>query len=164
MEKVFVGKIVNTHGIKGEMRIISDFERKDLVFKVGKSIIISSLPHIITSYRVHKEFDMISIEGYDNINQVIPFKGQNVYVEREDLELAESDYLLADLIDMFVIMNDKIIGSIIDYTTGLNPLLVVMHEEKQFYIPMNGDFITNVDVKNNKVFVSDSVRGLMNEN
>ena len=40
MDLVYVGKIVNTHGIKGELRIKSDFEKKDLVFKVGGKIII----------------------------------------------------------------------------------------------------------------------------
>ena len=39
MEKVYIGKIVNTHGIKGELRILSDFEFKDKAFKVNTEII-----------------------------------------------------------------------------------------------------------------------------
>ena len=82
MDLVYVGKIVNTHGIKGELRIRSDFERKDLVFKVGNKIIIDKEEHIIKSYRYHKIFDMITIDDYDNINDVLKFVGKNVYVSR----------------------------------------------------------------------------------
>ena len=35
MDKVYIGKVVNTHGIKGELRILSDFPYKDKVFKIN---------------------------------------------------------------------------------------------------------------------------------
>ena len=60
VDLVYVGKIVNTHGIKGELRIRSDFEKKELVFKVGNKIIIEDTEHVIRSYRYHKVFDMIN--------------------------------------------------------------------------------------------------------
>ena len=51
MDKIYVGKIVNTHGIKGEIRILSDFQFKDKVFKKDKKLIIDNLEYIIRSYR-----------------------------------------------------------------------------------------------------------------
>ncbi|MDE5539223.1 MAG: ribosome maturation factor RimM, partial [Bacilli bacterium] len=56
MEYVYLGKIVNTHGIKGEVRVLSDFERKDLVFKKGFALFIGEKKekHIINTYRRHK--------------------------------------------------------------------------------------------------------------
>ena len=60
MDLVYVGKIVNTHGIKGELRIKSDFERKELVFKIGNKIIIENVEHIIRTYRFHKIFDIFN--------------------------------------------------------------------------------------------------------
>ena len=71
MDLVCVGKIVNTHGIKGELRIRSDFEKKEMVFKVGNKIIIDNEEHIIRTYRYHKIFDMITIDEYTNINDVL---------------------------------------------------------------------------------------------
>ena len=62
MELVYVGKIVNTHGIKGELRIISKFERISDVFKVGNEIYIGE-EHIkekIASYRHHKQFEIFT--------------------------------------------------------------------------------------------------------
>jgi hypothetical protein len=99
MDLVYVGKVVNTHGIKGELRIISDFEKKELVFKVGNKIIIDSDEHTIRTYRFHIIFDMITIDELDNINDVLCFVGKNVYVSRDSLKLKSSDYLLSDLID-----------------------------------------------------------------
>ena len=89
MDLVYVGKIVNTHGIKGELRILSDFEKKELVFKVNNNIIIDDEEHTIRTYRKHKVFDMITIDDYDNINQVLCYVGKSVYVSRYSMKLKE---------------------------------------------------------------------------
>ena len=60
MQKVYVGKVVGTHGIKGEIRIISDFQFKDKVFVVGNSLVINDKDYVIRSYRKHKNFDMVT--------------------------------------------------------------------------------------------------------
>ena len=57
MNKIVIGKYVNTHGIKGEIRIKSNFIYKDRVFRVGNEIIIDK-PYIIASYRIHKDYDI----------------------------------------------------------------------------------------------------------
>ena len=88
MDLVYVGKIVNTHGIKGELRIRSDFEKKELVFIPGNKIIIDKEEHTIRTYRYHKVFDMITIDDYDNINDVLCFVGKKVYVSRDELNSA----------------------------------------------------------------------------
>ena len=72
-----LGKYVNTHGIKGEIRILGDFSRKDLVFKPGFKIYIKENEYVIKSYRKHKEYDMITLEGINNINDIIDLKGNN---------------------------------------------------------------------------------------
>ena len=71
MKYLYIGKIVNTHGIKGEIRIISKFKFKEKVFKKDMTIYIGENKdkEIISTYRVHKNFDMITMNGYDNINQ-----------------------------------------------------------------------------------------------
>ena len=62
MNKIFIGKVVSTHGIKGEIRILSDFPYKDKVFIVNNKIIIDDKEYIIKSYRVHKGYDMVTLE------------------------------------------------------------------------------------------------------
>ena len=84
MNYIYVGEIVNTHGIKGEVRLVSNFERKDLVFKNGFNIYIGNNKEkmIINTYRVHKNFDMLTFIGLNDINDVIIYKGENVYILR----------------------------------------------------------------------------------
>ncbi len=154
MDLVYVGKIVNTHGIKGELRIKSDFEKKDLVFKVGGKIIIDKEEHIIRSYRVHKVFDMITIDELDNINDVLCYVGKNVYVSRDSLKLSKKDYLLSDLIGLNVVFNDKVYGIVKDYSNDVNPLLQIEYDTN-YFIPINSNYIIDVDLENKKIIVDD---------
>ncbi len=160
MKDIFIGKVSSTHGIKGEIKIRSDFELKDEVFKVGNSIIIGGQSYKITSYRVHKGYDMVTLEGLNDINQVLIFKGKDVYVKREQLNLEDDEYVLDDLIGMDIYLDEKNLGTVKDYVTGLNPLLEIIGEKK-FYIPLNGNYIINVDLNDKKIFVSDEVKGLL---
>lgn len=161
MELVYVGKIVNTHGIKGEIRVKSDFELKSRVFEVGKEIVIANKTYVIASYRVHKGFDMITLEGFDDINQVLPFKGKGLFIRRDYLDLGDKDYILEDLIGCDIILNDEVLGRVTDYQTGMNQLLIVNFNNKTYYIPLNGDFIKSVDASNNKIFVNEDIKGLI---
>jgi len=159
MDLVYVGKIVNTHGIKGELRIKSDFEKKELVFKAGNKIIIESTEHTIRTYRFHKIYDMITIDEYDNINDVLCFVGKNVYVSRDSLKLKKDDYLLSDLIGLNVVFNDTVYGIVRDYSNDLNPLLKIEYD-KNYYIPINSNYIKSVDLDSKKLYVED-IEGLI---
>ncbi len=161
MDYISVGKIVNTHGIKGELRILSDFELKNQIFIIGKNIYIgdSFIKEEIASYRKHKEFDMITLKDYNNINQVLKYLRKQVYVKREDLNIDK--YLMTDLIGFDVYLKEQKIGKIIDFVyNGSNKLLVV-EGLKKFYIPMVEDFVNKVDINNCKVDVTDNVKGLI---
>ena len=115
-EFIYIGKIVNTHGIKGEVRILSDFERKDKVFIKGMNIYIGKKKEkeIINSYRHHKNFEMITIIGYTDINQVLKYKGLNVYIKKSDLNLDNGEYLDSDLIGLDVIVDGLVKGKVTD--------------------------------------------------
>lgn len=160
MERVFVGKIVNTHGIKGEFRIKSDFDKKSHVFVVGKNIIIDDETYEIRTYRVHKGYDMITLTDFFDINDVLPFKGMNVYVSRDSLNLGEEEYLMEDFNGADVVLNSVTIGRVIDYTEGVNPLLEV-DGDRHFYIPLNANFIVKFDKRMKVLVLDDSARGLM---
>ncbi len=162
MKKVFVGKIVNTHGIKGEFRIKSDFDRKDLLFIVGQEIYIGSSLYKIASYRRHKEYDMITLEGYNNINDVLEFKGMNVFVDRDSLQLKSDEVIYNDLVGMEVICSSDVLGIADDYINDKNPLLEVRGvDNKVFYIPLLGNFILDVNSTDKRISVSEETKGLM---
>lgn len=161
MDNVYVGKIVNTHGIKGEIRIISDFEYKNRVFVVGKKVIINNREYVINSYRVHKNFDMITFGDFNNINEVLPFIGMKVFVKREYLDLTNDEYLLSDLMGMKIIINNIEIGIVNDYNNGINPLLEVKSNDKTIYIPLKGNFIKSIDWDKSVIYLNEEARDLL---
>ena len=126
---VYVGKIVNTHGIKGEIRILSDFEYKDKVFVPNMKIYIGRKKEqeVIQTYRHHKNFEMITMKGYTNINEVLKYKGLYVYVDKNDLKLSSLEILDSDLINLTVILDGVKKGTIKDIRkmNGNNKLLEI---------------------------------------
>lgn len=153
MEYVKIGKLVNTHGIKGEVRILSNFDKKSLVFVVGRKLYIGDNKELVTieSYRPHKVYDMCVFSEYNYINDVLKFKGKNVYVNREDLSLNEDDYLESDLIGMNLIYNNLSLGSIKDIINNNGYKLLLTSEDK--YIPYNKEFISEVSLSNREVIL-----------
>ncbi len=157
---IYIGKIVNTHGIKGELRILSNFSSKNKVFIPQMPIYIDNQKEIINSYRHHKMFDMITLKNYNNINEVLKYKGKKVYIKEEDLNLKSGEYILEELIDYIIIENKENLGLVKDiiYNNGNNLLLV--KGKKDFYIPFNEHFIKNVDKEKKEVTV-ENAKGLI---
>ena len=162
MDLVYIGKIVNTHGIKGELRILSDFEKKDVVFKPGFTLYLGEgqARQVISSYRKHKMFDMVTFEGYDNINQVLIFKGMKVYANREDLNLDDNDYLLEDLIGFSIKDNGEILGKVKEIVYNGSGTLLVVEGTKTFYIPNNKEFVKKV-LLDEKEIECENAKGLI---
>ncbi len=161
MEYINIGKIITTHGIKGELKIISTFQEKDQVFKKDFNIYIGNNHQLetINTHRVHKNYNMITLNNYTNINEVLTFLKQNVYVLRSDLEI--KDYLLEDIINMDIILNKEILGKITEIIYNKSNILISVTGPKNFYIPYNQEFIKEVDIKNNQVHVNEITKGLI---
>lgn len=159
---IYLGRIVNTHGIKGELRLLSDFEKKELVFKKDFPIYIGQVKQkeIITNYRTHKEFDMVTLKGYTNINEVLKYKGEKVYINKEDLHLKEEEYLYAELIGLFIYENEEKLGIVKNIVYNKSNILLYIEGEKNFYIPLNQEFIKKVDVPLGKIEVANA-KGLI---
>ena len=153
MNKVILGKYVNTHGIKGEIRIKSNFPYKSKVFKIDNEIIINDNIYKIKSYRVHKEYDMITLDGINSIND-IPFpKNTKVFIDR-DKYLLKNDYLDSDLIG-FIVYNSKLEREVtgIYYINDKKKLI----ETKEGYIPF--ELVKNIDLDNKRILIEE-VEGL----
>ncbi len=163
MEYLYVGKIVNTHGIKGEVRILSEFRYKDKVFVQGFPIYVGKdkILEIVRSYRVHKIFDMITMEGYSNINEVLKYKGQAVYVRRDDLKLDRDEFLDEDLIGLDVIVNQQIVGKVKRIIRGVQDLLVVERDGQEYKVPYVSGLVKEIQLE--KGITLEDVKGLLGD-
>lgn len=154
MNKILIGKVVNTHGIKGEIRILSDFPFKEKVFVVDNKIIIDDKEYIIKSYRVHKGYDMITLDGFDNINDVLFLLKSNVYVLEDSLKLDDDEILDEELITYKVLTNDGKEGIIkeIFKASSTNKILRIMFD-REVLIPINSPMVKKIDKKNKEVII-----------
>ena len=157
-EFVYIGKVVNTHGIKGEFRILSNFELKDKVFVLNNRIYIGDdkKEYTILSYRHHKDFEMITVEGITDINQAILLKGKKVYFKRSDLELNSDDYLIDDLLDCEVLEDNLTLGKVTDIIYNNSNILLNVTGSNNFYIPIKGNYIIKVDKEAKKIYTSNA--------
>lgn len=161
MEKVYIGKIVGTHGIKGEIRIISNFEFKDKVFLINSPIYIEDEKHIIKTYRKHKNYDMITIDDITDINDVLKYKNKKVYKDKSDISLNEDEVLDSELVKYKVIDKSGKSGIIkeIFYASSTNKIIRCMFD-KEVLIPYKDEFIKKMD-KKNMVLEVELIDGMM---
>ena len=152
MDKVFIGKIVSTHGIKGELKILSDFPYKNKVFVVDKKIIIDDKEYTIKSYRVHKNFDMVTLDDYKDINEVLFLLKRNVYVSKDELSFNDDEILDEDLITYKVLTNTGKVGIIkeIFRASETNKIIRVLFD-KEVLVPYS--FIKSIDKDKKEVII-----------
>ena len=160
MNKVYIGKIVNTHGIKGELRILSDFPYKDKVFKINNKLIIDDNEYIIKSYRVHKNYDMVTLDDYNDINEVLFLLKKKVYFNKEDLSLNDNEILDEDLIKYKVITKDGKYGTIKEiFMASPENKILRLELDKEVLVPFNSPMIVNIDKEKEEVLI-DIINGM----
>ena len=139
---LYIGDLVNTHGIKGEVRIISNFKYKEVVFKPNNYIYINGEKIKIKTYRKHKNYDMVTFENYDNINDVLKFKGNKVYIDKK--EYTFPGILNEDLYGKKVYDNKKYIGILKNIISNGSGELLVVQGKKEYLIPYVDEFVKNI--------------------
>lgn len=141
---IYIGKYISTHGLKGEIKIKSNFSRKDLVFIPNNTIYIDSKPYKILTHRVHKTYNMVTLEGINDIKDIIDLRGSNVYVDNI------SEPLVEDYINYKVIKNNKdySVKEIID--NSKYKILVLSNNDM---IPLINEFIENIDNKEKTILI-----------
>ena len=154
MKYILVGKIVNTHALKGEVRLLSSFEFKNKAFVPSKKLYIGMNynEEEIETYRKHKNFDMIKFKGIDYINDVLKYKGCYVYVNEDDLNLSDDEILVSEYPLYEVYDNDNLVGRITEYRNDNGNEMIRINDK---FIPYNKDFITKIDKANKKIIMHD---------
>lgn len=138
-----IGKVVNTHGLKGEVRILSDFKYKDVIFKKGNEVYICGIKYIITSCRKHKIYDLICFEGLNDINDILNLKGENISINREDYVF--EGILNEDLYGKKVYDKNKYIGSLKEIIKNKNQEILVIKGKKEILVPYVDEFVDNIN-------------------
>ena len=155
MKFIKIGKIVNTHGIKGELRILSNFRHKNKVFVKNMKVYVGKKKQefIINSYRFHKIYDMVTFEGFSNINDVEYLKGDYVYINEDDLILDNDEIYSEKLIGFDAYIGDKKVGIVTEVID--TPANEVIRINENILVPYVNDFIDKIDMDNNSIYIND---------
>ncbi len=161
-EYLNVGKIVNTHGIRGEVRVISQTDFPEERYQKGAKLVLfregkEPLELTVAGHRKHKNFDLLTFEGYPNINDVEPLRDGILKVSMEDLsELEENEFYYHEIIGLTVVEADgTVIGKIKEILSpGANDVWVVQRKgQKDALIPYIESVVKHIDLANEVVTV-----------
>lgn len=148
--KIVIGDLVNFHGIRGEVKVLSDSDFAEIRFKPGNVVEINNTEYTISGYRTHKGFHMLTFEGVTNINEVEDLKGKPVYGEvSEEEELAEGEYHYKDIIGLEaqLLETGEVLGKVVNIVeTGAKDVFVIKGK-KEIMIPFVEEFIPVVDLE-----------------
>ena len=155
MNKIYVGLVVSTHGIKGEIRIISKLEQslKEKVFKVGNSILINDKEYKLRSHRRHKNYDMVLLDDFNNINDVLFLMKQKVYIDSKYIELSAKEDFELNYKEYEVITSDKQKGVVkaLEETGNNYKIIRVVINNKEELVPYNEHFLKKIDSSKKQV-------------
>lgn len=160
-----VAKIVNTRGLRGELKVISYTDFPEERFKSGTELQIfktekDEVPVQTVTVKNAKEYKgsfIVTLEGMNSINDVEKFKGMILKVEEDQLQdLEEGEFYLHQIIGLDVIENDQKIGTIKEVLSyGPNDVWVVKRpNQNDLLLPYLKDVILNVDLEQGAVQVS----------
>ncbi|WP_100404503.1 ribosome maturation factor RimM [Bacillus solitudinis] len=164
-----VGKIVNTHGVRGEIRVISATDFAEERYAKGTKLMVKvndkEIPVIVAHHRTHKNFDLLQFEGYNNINDVEVFKGHQLYVSADQLnELDEDEFYYHEIIGCTVMTEEgEDLGKVKEIIeTGANDVWVVKRTAggKDLLIPYIEQVVREVEI-DKKLIVIHVLEGLL---
>lgn len=163
-----VGKLVNTHGLKGEVRIISITDFANERYQKGQTLALLKDGQwlkdvVIGSHRKHKNFDIVTFENHPSINDVEKYKGCMLAVDEQYLtDLEEDTYYYHEIIGLEVFVGDEFVGKVKEILElGSNDVWVVQRQkQKDALIPFINDVVLTVDIENKRVQVA-PIEGLL---
>lgn len=172
MDYLNVGKIVNTQGLQGEMRVMSVTDFAEERFKKGARLaLFDEQDQFVTeveiaSHRKAKQFDIVKFKGMYHINDIEKYKGFRLKVSQENLtDLDEGEFYYHEIIGLEVYEKGVLIGTVKEILQpGANDVWVVKRKgKKDLLLPYIPPVVLEVDIEKNRVEV-ELLEGLDDEN
>nr|WP_242854387.1 ribosome maturation factor RimM [Oxobacter pfennigii] len=157
VEYMRIGKIVNTQGIKGEVRVIpltediNRFDDLNFVFLDDEKLVKLEIEQV----KYHKNFVLIKFMGYDDMSKSETLKDNYILIDRANaIKLPKGSYFVSDLINLSVYEKDVFLGKIIDIlTTGSNDVYIVKDKDREILIPALKSVVKEININEGKMEV-----------
>lgn len=156
MEKIKIGKIVNTVGLKGEVKVYNYSDSIE-IYETIESIYVEDRLTVIENIRAQKNMVILKLEGADDRNAAEALRGKELYITEDDLpELPEGQYYVRDLIGMSVTEEDgNLLGHVTDVlqNTAQDIFEVESENGKKLLIPKVDQFVLDIDAEKREITV-----------
>ena len=140
------GQIVSTHGIRGELKVLPWADGPAFLTLFDR-IYLKGREYALESARVQKTCVLLKLQGVDTVEAAQALRDAVVQVNREDVELEEGTYFIADLIGLSVLDGERKVGAIREILTMPGNDVYVVQGEHTYMIPAVKEFLleTNLD-------------------
>lgn len=160
-EPVLLGKIIATHGVKGQLRVFL-FSGEFSSIAGLDTVMVKAPNRVMEIFEVaaaarHGKKILLTLKNYDNVNQVLHLVGRELYVERDQLpELPEGEYYWRDLVGLRVVTDQgEMLGTLTEIiATGSNDVYVVQGREREYLIPALEEVVLEVNLDDGVMKVS----------
>lgn len=159
--------IINTHGVRGDVKLESLCDSPEVLAALSRVFVRDKETYReikVNHASVFKQFVLASLEGVNDMDSAAAMKGTTLYASRDDFELEEGDYFIADLIGLPVIdnLNGTVYGKISDVINrGASDIYVVKTPAGERMMPVVEEFVKKVDLDNG-VYV-EPIPGLLSD-
>lgn len=145
------GAVINTHGVRGDVKLESYCDSPEILASLERVFVLEGGKYReieVTHASVFKQFVLATLEGVDDMDKAAAMKGTVLYAAREDFELEEGDFFIADLIGLPVIdnLNGNKLGVVTDVINrGASDIYVVKTPAGERMMPAVEEFVKRID-------------------
>ena len=151
LQFIEAGEIVTTHGVKGEVKVLSWMDSPEVLCEFDRCR-IDGVEYKILSCRVQKTCNLVVLEGIDTMEKAQAMRGKTIELYREDID--DEVIFAAELIGVEVYCGDRLIGTIDDVLDYPGNMVYVVKGEYEYMIPAVKQFIISTDLDNNRMEVA----------
>ena len=168
MNKVIVGKIVNTCGLKGEVKVINSSDFVNQRYKKNNTLIVNNEEKginetvTISSFRENEKFVYLKFKEINSIEEAEKLKESYLLIDGDSLEkINEDTFYYYELLNMEVYYKDEKIGVISEVNgNGAQDLIRIKGEKINILVPFVNEFVDDVDTENKKIYLK-NLEGLL---
>ena len=155
MEYILIGKIINTFGIKGELKVEIHTDFVEERYSAGSVFYIGDekTEYKSSGYRIHKGFVLLSLKGYEDINLVENLRNKKIYIKDSDLKTLNNAYYFKDLMDCGVYMDNELKGKVISVEEGKTSSYIRVEKKdgSTNLVPVLDVYLEKVDINNKRI-------------
>ncbi|HEY8424046.1 MAG TPA: ribosome maturation factor RimM [Clostridia bacterium] len=157
MDKILIGTVLKTRGIKGEIKVKPYTDNIDNLLKV-KTIYIDDMEYKVLSARESEGMLYLYLSRVYSIEQAETLRGKDIYINREDAApLGENEYYIIDILGCDVYADDEYIGKVEDVSSFGAADVYTVKGEKTVRFPFLKKLVRQVDIQNKKIVLNKNV-------